>query len=665
MRRQVHRPLESPQRPFFKEARDSTPQTLMQSQMYTPEALKSEGLSVNCHRMVQYGLSMPDLLDRYGARAAELASGMTPLQFSLLLSSFARAEHRHEAMIKAFSKYMPPKLPSFLPMQLSQVCNSYAKLRERDEALFRRFSSEMPHKLPLFEGFHLQHVVNAYAKLTIRDDLLFDDVADEVVRRPEELDAAGLVLVANAFGRFKIKHPQLWPTLAEWLLHSCLDLRPVDVAVVLNAFSAVGYRHDGLVAALLQHITEPMTLGEIQAGSGVLGLSLNALARFRWEDERHILALASRILEIAGDLDMAGVTQLLHACTRLPALSAHAELVGCLLKQARSLVPDASAQSLSLLVHACAALQQRDVELLTLVAKAVPPKIGDFTPQALAMTATGFARLEVRSEILFYLLAGEVVEKMPLFSGKGVGMVLRAFGRMRIKNERLLQSCRKQLRTLFDELTLAELESIEAGFKSLDALDGVTEALVRRLRRQLASAESDASGAAPFQAYSANDSAGDLLRRMAEEAPQHARREDSPANASEARGVQPAVSSERHAPHEERPRSEGQPDLWDMWAGGGEEEEKATSPSALRQYLERPERASGRKAVVTLLGNAEGRIASERGARTPGDDGSAPDAWLDASPLGRDGDGENEGGEVSNDKAAGGRKRFRRDRGRS
>mmetsp|Transcript_78182 Transcript_78182/g.148564 ORF Transcript_78182/g.148564 Transcript_78182/m.148564 type:complete len:715 (+) Transcript_78182:276-2420(+) len=631
-RRTLHRRLNVKQ-PYRQEVLEASPDTLMHAQMYTPEVLKSENLALNCFRMVAFGLHMPELLDRYGERAAELASTLRPDQFSKILTAFARAEHRHEQMLQSFTRHIPARLPQFLPLDLSQTCNAYAKLREREENLFRRLSSEMPHKLPLFEPFQLKNVANAYARLSIRDDLLFDDIADEVLRRPQEFGPVDLYLLANAFATFRIRHPRLWLTLAEWLLQSYLDLNAVHVSVLLNAMSTVGFHHDALLDALMRSLSQEPLLGELDAST--LTQALNALARLQWVssvpadgssdivDPSALTVLAERAVVLLPDLDPAGITRLLHACTRLPPLGSHASLVEGLLERAKPHVAEFNAQSLSLLVHCCAALRKRDVPLLTQVAKAVPGCIAEFTPQALAMTAQGFARLEVRSEILFYLLATEAIDKMPLFTGQGVGMLLRAFARLQVQNERLVQACRKQVRALAEELSLAELQMIEGGFRSLGALDGSTDALLRRQRRQLGVAQT--AFGAPADPWTTDEER--LLTRLAEE-PRTVRK-PSVAGRHSTGGVftEPGSEMQPETPMaEDVAKGDQQPDLWTLWGadatgdtggvkfqergkasqkastgpesdvlGGGAGE--ATPASRLREYLARPERA-GRKPVV-------------------------------------------------------------------
>merc|ERR1712129_338169 len=297
-------------------------------------------------------------------------------------------------------------------------------------------SSEMPHKLPLFEGFQLGKVANAYARLEMRDDLLFDDIADEVLRRPQELNAVDLLLIANAFGHFRNRHPRLWLVLADWIIHSYLDYAAADVVNILNAASSVGFHHEALIGTLLRALSQEPLISEVQPGS--LALALHAVARLRWSaDVAALSSLADGAIQCMEDMEPAGVTQLLNACAQHVHLASHSGLVeGCLMR-AHSLVSEFNAQSLSILVHACAKLRQRDVTLLTKVAKAMTPRVKEFKPQALAMIVHGFANLEVRSEILFYMLAAEIVDKIPLFSGQGISMVLHAFGRLQINNERL------------------------------------------------------------------------------------------------------------------------------------------------------------------------------------------------------------------------------------
>ncbi|CAK0796387.1 unnamed protein product [Prorocentrum cordatum] len=220
----------------------------------------------------------------------------------------------------------------------------------------------MPHKLPLFEGHELSKVANAYARLSMRDDLLFDDIADEIIRRPQELDAAALVLAANAFGHFRISHPRLWLVLSEWLLHSCLDLEAKDVAVLLNAFGAVGFHHEALLRALVHSLGEEPLLGEVEPGS--LALALNALARLQWPGEagsagveEPLRRLAERAADTAGELGCIGAAQLLHACAQLRALRSDGRLLEGVLARARGVVSEMNAQSLSMVVNACAKMR--------------------------------------------------------------------------------------------------------------------------------------------------------------------------------------------------------------------------------------------------------------------------------------------------------------------
>lgn len=594
--------------PYKQDIENARPDGLMQAQMYTPEVLKSENLTVNCFRMVAYGLHMPEILDRYGERAVELAAALRPDEFSKILTAFARAEHRHEGMLRAFTRYIPARLPQFLPMDLSQTCNAFAKLRQRDEEFFRRISSEVPHKLPLFEPYQLKNVANAYARLGIRDDLLFDDIADELMRRPEEFGAVDLYLLANAFSSFRICHPKLWLTLADWLLQTYLDLGAVEVAVLLNSMSTVGFHHDALLEALLRSLSQEPLISGLDASTTTL--VLNALARLQWSGliavHGAIDALADHAVALLPDLDAAGVTRLLHACTKLQPLADHAGLVDATLKCAKEHVQEFNAQSLSLLVHCCAALKKRDAVLLTQVAKAVPTVIGEFTPQALAMTATGFAKLEIRSEILFYLLAAEACEKMPLFTGQGISMLLRAFGRLQVKNETLVQACRKQVRALTEELTLSEIDAIEAGFRALGALDGSTAAILRRQRRHLESTQ--AAVGAPRDPWASDEDR--LLNRLAERpakpvaSPVWQKRESDDASPEKPLSRAPA-----------QPDSKESLDLLDLWskptsAAGqdappgtpGSGPGDATAPSRLRDYLARPERigTAGRRRPLDL-----------------------------------------------------------------
>lgn len=603
--RSLDRNLES-RNPYKEELKQSRPETLMQAQMYTPEMLQTENLTLNCFRLVAYGLHMPEILDRYAARATELAPRLRPSDFSKILTAFARAEHRHEGMIKAFTRYIPARLPQFLPMDLSQTCNAYAKLREHDEGLFRRVSSEMPHKLPLFEPWQLKNVANAYARLRIRDDLLFDDIADEVLRRPQDFSAVDLYLLANAFSSFRIRHPRLWLTLADWLLQTYLDLGAVEIAVLLNAMSTVGFHHDALLETLLISLSQEPLISSLEAGS--LTLALNALARLQWsglaELDGAMEPLADRAVVLLKDLDPPGITRLLHACTRIEALAEHEKLVDSVLKHAKTQVAEFNAQSLSLLAHCCSVLKKRDAALLTQVAKAIPNRISDFTPQALAMTAQAFAKLEIRSEILFYLLAAEACEKMPLFTGQGMAMLLRAFGQLQVKNERLVQACRKQVRALSQELMLSEIEDVEDGFRALGSLDASTEAILRRQRRHLQASE--AAVDAQTDPWASEEHR--LLDRLAEKPSSVVPIMSWPAQQPEPEEDLPEETMHSDVPE----RSAEEPlDVWELWGKdgvSGEEEKKlapgsgagdATPSGRLREYLARPERTgTGRRPLV-------------------------------------------------------------------
>lgn len=619
---------------------NSTPETILQTQMYTPEILGTINLTENLNRMVRFGFSTPDLLDRYAERACKVVAQLTPKQMAQIIQRLAQARHRHEEVLRLFSKWMLPRLAQFTPQDLCFACSAYAKLKERDEALFKRFSAEIPHKLPLFNGRDLGDTANAYVRLSIRDELLLDDIADEVIRRPQELDHVALVLLTNAFGHFGVKRPKLWQVLAEWILESHLDLTALDTAVVMNAFSSVGVVHEPLLRTLLASLGEEPLRAELD--DRALGLSLNALARLQWPshdavsagleeaENEELLALAA-VGRLGADLCRAAggvsVVQLLHACTRLKSLGAQAVLVDALLARAEELVNDLNAQSLSLLVYSSSKLRRRNVPLLTQVAKAIPPLVKTFTPQALALVAQGYSQLEVRSEILFYLLAQEMVDKMPLFSGQGIGMVLRAYGKLQIKNERLVLACRKQVRAVGDELNQREVDSIEAGFRALDALDGATEAFLRMIKRRL--------GAAVRSEASAQGEE-DLLQQLMEEQPQkpvqpRVKREEllqgmddvtelQDPDLASMLGVTDLSSLERvgrslgKVPGRLKPSPasrEPAEDLWSMWSsesdgkGGPQEGEDATSVSRLRQYLVQAERPQRKKSVVVVPSKLE------------------------------------------------------------
>ncbi|CAK9097984.1 unnamed protein product [Durusdinium trenchii] len=270
------------------------------------------------------------------------------------------------------------------------------------------------------------------------------------------------------------------------------------------------------------------------------------------------------------------------------ACTACAEVETGILEQAGQQISKFPAQSLSLLVNACARLQKKDVPLLTKVAKCAAPLLPEFTPQALAITADSFAKLEVRSEILFYLLAEEILQKIPLFSGQGIGLVLQAYGKLGINNQKLAQACRKHVRALSDELTLWEVDAIEEGFKKMGASDGSTVALLQKVRQRLVVNTAEVDGAWVED---------DLLERLAKEE---------------------ELRMTKHRPEQDvepksiAPLQEPAPlDLWDMWSNADKADDKsqgqdsfadsddgtATSSSRLREYLARPEKV-GRKPIV-------------------------------------------------------------------
>ncbi|CAK9097843.1 unnamed protein product [Durusdinium trenchii] len=584
--------LERNKQKNHREAFETPTDPILQSQMYTPEALKTKNLTKFCNHLVAFGLQVPELMDRYAARAEELAAQLTASQFTIILNAFARASHRHDAMLKTFSKRMLPKLHMFLPIDFSQLCNAYAKLREHDEVLFKRLALEMPHKLPHFEGIHLSCVANAYARLAIRDDLLFDDIADEVIRRPQDLSHVALLNIANGFSRFKIRHKRLWPIIGEWLLQSHLDLQAQDVATAFNAFSAVDFKQTELFRTLLVSLSQEPLLS--QASPTTLCLTFNSLARLTWPAKSDVEAnaaldvLVEKVTSQLPALEPVGLTQLLHACSRLRQLQSKNALVEGILEQAGQQISKFPAQSLSLLVNACARLQKKDVPLLTKVAKCAAPLLPEFTPQALAITADSFAKLEVRSEILFYLLAEEILQKIPLFSGQGIGLVLQAYGKLGINNQKLAQACRKHVRALSDELTLWEVDAIEEGFKKMGASDGSTVALLQKVRQRLVVNTAEVDGAWVED---------DLLERLAKEE---------------------ELRMTKHRPEQDvepksiAPLQEPAPlDLWDMWSNADKADDKsqgqdsfadsddgtATSSSRLREYLARPEKV-GRKPIV-------------------------------------------------------------------
>ena len=320
------------------------------------------------------------------------------------------------------------------------------------------------------------------------------------------------------------------------------------------------------------------------------------------------------------------------------------EVEGLLARASADMLPEFSAQSLSMLVSACRRLKRRDVPLLTRVAKAVIPKVSEFTPQALAVLAHGFARLEVRSEILFYLLAAEMVEKMPLFTGQGIGMVLGAYGRLEIQNEKLVQACRRQVRALRDELILPEVDQIERGFTTLGMLDGSTASLLRQQRRRLSAEPTPASGDDMEQASAWAADEDRLLRRMAEEPEEPA----WPERTEAAPGPAGSPPSQEALPPDAgtgEPAAAGQPpDLWALWEEAAQERptaegaagaagaaaaaaaasDDATPAERLRAYLAKPALRGrppvdldGGPAPGGAGGQTEGGEEPTRGRRRP------------------------------------------------
>lgn len=282
---------------------------------------------------------------------------------------------------------------------------------------------------------------------------------------------------------------------------------------------------------------------------------------------------------------------ILHACTKLQSLKHHEPIIECLLKKARGHIAEMDARQLSMLVHSLASLGKPDGPLLAQVAKAVHPVVKDLAPQGLATIARGYARLGARSEILFYLLAGEMVEKMPLFEGRGIIMVLQAFAKLEIRNEKLLQAIRKQIRALYGELTLHELNLMERGFVALDAFDATTEAMFRRQRRHVGEQAAESAEMPTSRSREAADPPDDtahLLRRLADEP------DAAPARPEQAPRVEPRDRPSADAPEAEAPEAE---DLWTLWGQDDSQAEDATPRSRLREYLARPERA-GRRPVV-------------------------------------------------------------------
>ncbi|CAE7230805.1 unnamed protein product, partial [Symbiodinium sp. CCMP2456] len=318
-----------------------------------------------------------------------------------------------------------------------------------------------------------------------------------------------------------------------------------------------------------------------------------------------VRAVAVLSKQVSTGLDSLGppsLMQLLHACARWKPLRSP-DLTEGILQNVSQKISEFQAQSLCLLVNSCSRLQQRDVKLLTQVAKAMAPQLSQFTPQALALTAHAFARLDVRSEILFYLMAEEVVQKMPLFSGQGVGLTLQAFGKLQIKNQKLIRACIKHVRSLSEELTGQEVDAIEAGLQQLEMLDGSTAALLRNLRRKLMMQAAYSPEDDPWEA-----SAESLLQRLSEDA-EKVVRADSQYSAPLPK--QTSDDSVGESP-EHNPPDDGPADLWALWsshphsdavegatpASDVDSETAGATPRAkLKEYLSRPA-VIGRKTMV-------------------------------------------------------------------
>eukprot|EP00439_Symbiodinium_sp_Y106_P081144 s633_g20.t1 len=318
---------------------------------------------------------------------------------------------------------------------------------------------------------------------------------------------------------------------------------------------------------------------------------------------RAVAVLSKQVSTGLDSLGPPSLMQLLHACARWKPLRSP-DLTEGILQNVSQRISEFQAQSLCLLVHSCSRLQQRDVRLLTQVAKAMAPQLSQFTPQALALAAHAFARLDVRSEILFYLMAEEIVQKMPLFSGQGVGLTLQAFGKLQIKNQKLVRACIKHVRALSEELTVQEVDAIEAGLQQLEMLDGSTDALLRSLRRKLMMQAAYSPEDDPWEA-----SAESLLQRLSEDAEMTVVRADS-REYSPTLPKQTSEDSVEESP--ERIQSDGGPaDLWALWsshphseavegaspADVGSETAGATPRAKLKEYLSRPAQI-GRKTMV-------------------------------------------------------------------
>ena len=82
-----------------KYAEKMQPEALVKGELYTPESLKAESLSMHLNRLVSLGHQDAELMERYGARAASTAAGLKPKDFALILNAFARARRTRDECV--------------------------------------------------------------------------------------------------------------------------------------------------------------------------------------------------------------------------------------------------------------------------------------------------------------------------------------------------------------------------------------------------------------------------------------------------------------------------------------------------------------------------------------------------------------------------------------
>ncbi|CAE8667769.1 unnamed protein product, partial [Polarella glacialis] len=199
---------------------------------------------------------------------------------------------------------------------------------------------------------------------------------------------------------------------------------------------------------------------------------------------------------------------------------------------------------------------------------------------------------------------------------------------------KLVQACKKHVRALADELTLQEIDAIEAGLRDLDSLDSATESLLAKMRRLLKATQSSARRPVVEDPWASSEDA--MLRRLAEqpsyEAPVRARAAEVP-NSAALREAEQVIFGEA-SPSEASSATGEASDLWSLWSQADEsssssgrrsKESKvtasgvqdaavgflpgegavgsATPPSRLKDYLSRPERVGRRTVVLPSSGS--------------------------------------------------------------